>query len=42
MRMRELERVLDSRRRHGELKPGGFHIMFMGLKAPFAKDAACR
>jgi copper(I)-binding protein len=21
-----------------ELKPGGFHIMFMGLKAPFAKD----
>jgi copper(I)-binding protein len=23
-----------------ELKPGGFHIMFMGLKAPFAKDQA--
>ena len=22
-----------------ELKPGGYHIMFMGLKAPFAKDA---
>ena len=22
-----------------ELKPGGFHVMFMGLKAPFAKDA---
>lgn len=25
-----------------ELKPGGFHIMFMGLKAPFAKDAKVR
>jgi hypothetical protein len=23
-----------------ELKPGGYHIMFMGLKAPFAKDAS--
>ncbi|SKA28554.1 Protein of unknown function [Enhydrobacter aerosaccus] len=22
-----------------ELKPGGFHITFIGLKAPFAKDA---
>jgi hypothetical protein len=22
-----------------ELKPGGFHVMFMGLKAPFAKEA---
>ena len=22
-----------------ELKPGGLHVMFMGLKAPFAKDA---
>jgi copper(I)-binding protein len=21
-----------------ELKPGGFHVMFMGLKAPFVKD----
>jgi copper(I)-binding protein len=21
-----------------ELKPGGFHVMFMGLKAPFTKD----
>jgi copper(I)-binding protein len=22
-----------------ELKPGGFHVMFAGLKAPFAKDS---
>jgi hypothetical protein len=22
-----------------ELKPGGLHVMFMGLKGPFAKDA---
>ena len=40
MRMRELEKGIEIRPGATvELKPGGFHIMFMGLKAPFAKDA---
>ena len=40
MRMRELEKGLEiAPGSTVELKPGGFHIMFMGLKAPFAKDA---
>lgn len=40
MRMRELDMGLDiPPGATVELKPGGFHIMFMGLKAPFAKDA---
>ena len=40
MRMRELEKGLEiPPGATVELKPGGFHIMFMGLKAPFAKDA---
>src|SRR5262245_31366287 len=39
MRMRELEKGLEiPPGATVELKPGGFHIMFMGLKAPFAKD----
>jgi copper(I)-binding protein len=40
MRMRELDKGIDiPPGATVELKPGGFHIMFMGLKAPFAKDA---
>jgi copper(I)-binding protein len=40
MRMRELEKGLEiPAGATVMLKPGGFHIMFMGLKAPFAKDA---
>jgi copper(I)-binding protein len=39
MRMRELDKGLEiPPGATVELKPGGFHIMFMGLKAPFAKD----
>src|SRR6266404_1619290 len=39
MRMRELEKGLEiPPGATVELKPGSFHIMFMGLKAPFAKD----
>jgi copper(I)-binding protein len=40
MRMRELERGVDlPPGATVELKPGGYHVMFMGLKAPFARDA---
>jgi len=40
MRMRAVEKGLDiPPGATVELKPGGFHVMFMGLKAPFAKDA---
>lgn len=40
MRMRELEKGIEiPPGATVELKPGGFHIMFTGLKAPFAKDA---
>jgi copper(I)-binding protein len=40
MRMRELDKGIEiPPGATVELKPGGFHIMFMGLKAPFAKDA---
>jgi len=40
MRMRELEKGIEiPPGATVELKPGGFHIMFMELKAPFAKDA---
>jgi copper(I)-binding protein len=39
MRMRELEKGLEiPPGATVELKPGGFHVMFMGLKAPLAKD----
>ncbi len=39
MRMRELEKGLEiPAGATVMLKPGGYHIMFMGLKAPFAKD----
>ena len=39
MRMRELDKGLEiPPGATVELKPGGFHIMFMELKAPFAKD----
>ena len=39
MKMRELKSGLEiPPGATVELKPGGFHIMFMGLKAPFAKD----
>ncbi|HET6224409.1 MAG TPA: copper chaperone PCu(A)C, partial [Dongiaceae bacterium] len=39
MRMRELDKGLEiPPGATVELKPGGLHIMFMGLKAPFAKD----
>ena len=38
--MRELEKGLEiPAGATVMLKPGGYHIMFMGLKAPFAKDA---
>lgn len=40
MRMREFDLGLEiPPGATVQLKPGGFHIMFMGLKAPFAKDA---
>ena len=40
MRMRELDKGLEiAPGATVELTPGGLHIMFMGLKAPFAKDA---
>lgn len=40
MRMRELDRGLEiPPGATVELKPGGYHMMFMGLKAPFAKEA---
>lgn len=40
MRMRELDKGLEiPPGATVELKPGGYHIMFMELKAPFAKDA---
>jgi len=39
MKMRELEKGLEiPAGATVMLKPGGYHIMFMGLKAPFAKD----
>ena len=39
MRMRELAKGLEiAPGATVELKPGGYHIMFMNLKAPFAKD----
>ncbi len=40
MRMRELAKGLEiPPGATVELKPGGYHIMFMDLKAPMAKDA---
>ena len=40
MRMRELEKGLEiAPGATVELKPGSYHLMFMELKAPFAKDA---
>ena len=40
MRMRELEKGVEiPAGATVMLKPGGYHIMFMELKAPFAKDA---
>src|SRR5918995_6530005 len=40
MRMRELDKGLEIPPGSTvTLKPGGYHIMFMELKAPFAKDA---
>ena len=39
MRMREVEKGIEiPPGATVELKPGGFHVMFMGLRAPFAKD----
>jgi copper(I)-binding protein len=39
MRMRELDKGLEiPPGATVTLKPGGYHIMFMELKAPFAKD----
>lgn len=39
MRMREVEKGIEIPPGGTvELKPGGFHVMFMGLKAPFTKD----
>jgi copper(I)-binding protein len=40
MRMRELEKGLEiPAGTTVMLKPGGYHIMFIGLRAPLAKDA---
>jgi len=40
MRMRELDKGLEiPPGATVELKPGSYHLMFMELKAPFAKDA---
>jgi copper(I)-binding protein len=40
MKMRELEKGLEiPAGATVMLKPGGYHIMFVGLKAPFAKDS---
>lgn len=40
MRMRELDKGLEiPAGATVELKPGSYHLMFMELKAPFAKDA---
>ncbi len=40
MKMRELDKGLEiPAGATVMLKPGGYHLMFMGLKAPFAKDA---
>lgn len=40
MKMRELEKGLEiPAGATVMLKPGGYHLMFMGLKAPFAKGA---
>jgi periplasmic copper chaperone A len=40
MKMRELEKGLEiPAGATVMLKPGGYHIMFMGLKVPLAKDA---
>jgi copper(I)-binding protein len=40
MRMREVEKGIEiPPGATVELKPGGFHVMFMGLRAPFARDA---
>ena len=40
MKMRELEKGLEiPAGATVTLKPGGYHIMFMGLKAPLAKDS---
>ena len=40
MRMRELDKGVEiPPGATVTLKPGGYHIMFMELKAPFAKDA---
>jgi|SRR5471032_195801 copper(I)-binding protein len=39
MRMRELENgIVVAPGQTVELKPGGYHVMFIGLKAPFVKD----
>jgi hypothetical protein len=39
MRMRELEKGVEiAPGATVELKPGGYHIMFMNLKAPFTRD----
>jgi hypothetical protein len=40
MRMRELDKGLElPAGATVELKPGGYHLMFTGLRAPLAKDA---
>lgn len=43
MRMRELGNGVElAPGQTVELKPGGFHAMFIGLKAPFVKDQTVR
>jgi copper(I)-binding protein len=39
MRMREIKEIVVKAGETVELKPGGLHVMFMGLKQPMAKDS---
>lgn len=39
MRMRQVDAIDIPAGQTVELKPGGFHLMFMGLKKPLAKDS---
>jgi periplasmic copper chaperone A len=39
MRMREVKEIVVKAGETVELKPGGLHVMFMGIKQPLAKDS---
>ncbi|MBN2753193.1 MAG: copper chaperone PCu(A)C [Rhodospirillaceae bacterium] len=38
MRMRQVDRITVPAQGRTELKPGGLHVMFIGLKAPLVED----